>query len=139
MLIVSAQDQSIPVFRNNNYGTVDIVKKRLILMRRSLSRGAVLMAYALWCQPILAFDIVDIVLGGYLSRGGMFRSYTKVIVTVVLSSWIFTFCITLTFSIVTTNMFFLSTSADSWSWTFRIITRNRQTDWDGKFCHNCRE
>ena len=47
MLIVSAQDQSIPVFRNNNYGTVDIVKKLLILMRRSLSRGAVLMAYAL--------------------------------------------------------------------------------------------
>ena len=42
MLIVSTQDQSIPVFRNNNYGTVDIVEKRLILMRCSLSRGAVL-------------------------------------------------------------------------------------------------
>ena len=139
MLIVSAQDQSIPVFRNNNYGTVDIVKKLLILMRRSLSRGAVLTAYALWCQPILAFDIVDIVLGGYLSRGGMFRSYTKVIVTIVLSSWIFTFCITLTFSIVTTNNLAPSTSVDARSWTFRIITRNRQSNWDGKYCHNCRE
>ena len=40
MLIVSAQDQSIPVFRNNSYETVDIVEKRLILMRYSLSRGA---------------------------------------------------------------------------------------------------
>ena len=75
------------------------------------------MTYALWFRPILSSDIVNIMLDCYLSRGGMFRSYIKIIVTVVLRSWIFTFCTTLTFSIATINNLSPSISADSWSWT----------------------
>ena len=43
------------------------------------------------------------------------------------------------FLITATDNLSLPTLADSWSRIFRIITRNRQTNWCGQLHHNCRQ